>query len=59
MKIAFANDHSGYPMRDDVLAVLQDIKIEIIDHGSNSPERVDFPDLARKVCHSIRTGEAG
>lgn len=58
MKIAFANDHSGYPMRDDVLSVLQDLKIEIIDHGSNSPERVDFPDLARKVCHSIRTGEA-
>lgn len=58
MKIAFANDHSGFPMRNDVLAVLQDLDIEVIDHGSNSPERVDFPDLARKVCESIRSNAA-
>ena len=58
MKIAFANDHSGFPMRKDVLEVLTALSIEIIDHGSNTPERVDFPDLARKVCHSIRGGGA-
>lgn len=58
MKIAFANDHSGFPMRKDVLDVLAALSIEIIDHGSNTPDRVDFPDLARKVCHSIRGGEA-
>jgi ribose 5-phosphate isomerase B len=58
MKIAFANDHSGFPMRKDVLDVLTALSIEIIDHGSNTPDRVDFPDLARKVCHSIRGGGA-
>ena len=58
MKIAFANDHSGYPMREDVLGVLAALGIAVIDHGSNTPDRVDFPDLARKVCHSIRTGKA-
>lgn len=36
MKIAYSNDHSGYPMRDDVLTVLRDLKIEVVDHGSNS-----------------------
>jgi len=45
-------------MRDDVLAVLRDLKIEVVDHDSNSPDRVDFLDLARKVCRSIRTGAA-
>ena len=58
MKIAFANDHSGFSMRKDVLDVLTALSIEIIDHGSNTPDRVDFPDLARKVCHSIRGGGA-
>jgi ribose 5-phosphate isomerase B len=58
MKIAFANDHSGFPMRDDVLTVLRDLNIAVIDHGSDSPERIDFPDLARKVCRSIRSKAA-
>lgn len=57
MKIAFANDHSGYQMREDVLSVLDDLGIPVIDHGSKTPDRVDFPDLARKLCHSIRTRE--
>jgi ribose 5-phosphate isomerase B len=58
VKVAFANDHSGYPMREEVLKILQDLGAEVIDHGSNSPERVDFPDLARRVCDSIRKTEA-
>ena len=58
MKIAFANDHSGYHMREDVLLVLEALNIAVIDHGNNTPDRVDFPDLARKVCQSIRTAEA-
>lgn len=58
MKIAFANDHSGYHMREDVLSVLDGLNIAVIDHGSNTSDRVDFPDLARKLCRSIRTGAA-
>lgn len=58
MNIAFANDHSGHPMRKDVLTVLKQLGTTVIDHGSDSPERVDFPDLARKVCRSIQNGEA-
>jgi ribose 5-phosphate isomerase B len=58
MKIALATDHSGFPMKVEVLAILKDLGIEVIDHGTFSPERVDFPDLARKVCASIKSGEA-
>ena len=32
--------------------------VDVIDHGSKSKERVDFPDLARLVCNSIRQGGA-
>jgi ribose 5-phosphate isomerase B len=53
MIIAYANDHSGYPMREEVLKILRDNNVEVIDHGSNSPNRVDFPDLARLVCRSV------
>ena len=58
MKIALATDHSGFAMKAEVLTILKDLGIEVIDHGTWSPERVDFPDLARKVCASVRGGEA-
>ncbi len=58
MKVAFATDHSGFPMKGEVLAILKDLGAGVIDHGSFTPERVDFPDLARKLCASIRGGEA-
>jgi ribose 5-phosphate isomerase B len=58
MKVALATDHSGFPMKGEVLAILDDLGVEVIDHGSFTPERVDFPDLARQVCASIRSGDA-
>ena len=57
-KIAFANDHSGYHMRADVLSVLAGLGLDVIDFGSSTPDRHDFPDFTRKVCRSIRKGEA-
>jgi ribose 5-phosphate isomerase B len=53
MIVAFANDHSGYQMRDEVLGILRELGVEIIDHGSRTKDRVDFPDLARLVCRSV------
>ncbi len=58
MKVALATDHSGFPLKGEVLGILKDLAVEVIDHGSFTPERVDFPDLARKLCATIRGGEA-
>jgi ribose 5-phosphate isomerase B len=45
-------------MKEEVRGVLEDLHVEIIDHGAYRQERTDFPDLARKVCASIQNGEA-
>jgi len=58
MKITLATDHSGFPLKGEILAILKDLGADVIDHGSYTADRVDFPDLARKVCASIRSGEA-
>lgn len=58
MKISLGNDHFGYPMKAAVLEILKDLGCEVIDHGCYSEEPVDFPDIARKVCNSVRSGEA-
>lgn len=58
MKIALGNDHFGFPMKAAVVKILEKLGCEIIDHGCFSEEPVDFPDISRKVCNSIRSGEA-
>lgn len=58
MKIAFASDHSGYHLRKDVLTILDALDIEVIDFGSNSPDRVEFIDFNRNVCNAVRKGDA-
>ncbi|MCP4397855.1 MAG: ribose 5-phosphate isomerase B [bacterium] len=58
MKISLGNDHFGFPMKADVLKILKDLGCEVIDHGCYSEDLVDFPDIARKVCNSVRSGEA-
>lgn len=58
MKIALGNDHAGYPLKDEVISILKSLGVDIIDHGSYTPDPVDFPDIARKVCDSVRKKEA-
>jgi ribose 5-phosphate isomerase B len=41
-----------------VIEVLKSLGVEVIDFGSYGPEKVDFPDIARKVCDAVRQGKA-
>ena len=58
MIVAFANDHSGFALRQELMVMLTDFGVELVDHGTSTPERVDFPDLARLVCASVLQGRA-
>jgi ribose 5-phosphate isomerase B len=58
MIIAFGNDHAGYPLRAELLQVLQELGVEVVDFGSNGPQPVDFPDVAQRVCDAVRNGQA-
>lgn len=58
MKIAIGNDHFGFPMKAAVVEILKDLECDVIDNGCYSDGPVDFPDIARKVCNSVRSGEA-
>jgi len=57
MEIALGNDHAGYCMKAEVKVILKSLGVEVCDHGCHSPDPVDFPDIARKVCESVRKGE--
>lgn len=58
MKISLGCDHAGFPLKARVVEALTGQGHTLIDHGSYDGKPVDFPDVARKVCQSILSGEA-
>jgi ribose 5-phosphate isomerase B len=59
MRVAFAADHAGWPLRARVLDELAALGHELVDCGA--PEPVpgdDYPDAAAAVASAITTGRA-
>jgi len=56
--ISLGCDHAGFPLKFEVVDYLEGIGVKVIDHGSYTPEPVDFPDIAKLVCNSVLNGEA-
>lgn len=61
MKIAIGCDHAAFDMKEEVKLFLQSQKIEVLDLGTYSNERADYPDYAIKVSKSVvdKTSELG
>ncbi len=59
MRVAFASDHAGWPLRARVFDELAAAGHEVVDVGS--PERVpgdDYPDAAAAVANAVVLGRA-
>lgn len=58
MKISLGMDHAGLALRPAVETYLKNHNIEIIDHGTHTPDSVDYPDFAQLVGQDVATGNA-
>ena len=58
MKIAIGCDHGGIVLKDAVLEVLNEKKIEVEDLGCYTTDSVDYPDYALKVAEEVSQGKA-
>lgn len=58
MNIVIGSDHAGFPLKADVLAVLEELGHTVEDIGSFTAEPVDFPDIAGLLCQKVRDGAA-
>jgi ribose 5-phosphate isomerase B len=58
MKVACAFDHAGFPLKQLVMVTVAEPGHVVIDLGTNSPEPVDYPDVARAAAEAVRSGEA-
>jgi ribose 5-phosphate isomerase B len=58
MRIAFGSDHAGFPLKEDLKAFLADEGHEVLDHGTDSTEPVDYPPFCAAAARAVATGGA-
>lgn len=59
MRIAIGCDHGALELKEEIKRVLAEYpEIETADMGVYTPEAVDYPDMAAKVCAEITAGRA-
>jgi ribose 5-phosphate isomerase B len=58
VRIALGADHAGYPLKLAVAKHLADHGHEVLDHGTDSEEAVDYPPLCAAVGRAVVSGEA-
>jgi ribose 5-phosphate isomerase B len=53
MKIAIASDHAGFEMKHLLAAYLKESGHHVDDLGPFNPDRVDYPDFAKRACQRL------
>jgi ribose 5-phosphate isomerase B len=58
MKVAFASDHAGLTLRQELVEHAKKSGHEVIDFGTETNASVDYPDFAVKVAEAVASGAA-
>jgi len=58
LSIALGSDHAGFPLKSVLARALRDAGHTVLDLGTHSAERVDYPDYAHAVCRAVEGGQA-
>jgi ribose 5-phosphate isomerase B len=58
MKIAIGNDHAGTAYKFEIIRLLEERGLEIINHGTDANDSVDYPDFAHKVAKDVHDNTA-
>ncbi|NIF38756.1 ribose 5-phosphate isomerase B [Enterobacter sp. Tr-810] len=56
-RIAFGCDHVGFILKEEIMAHLNARGVEVVDKGTWSQERTDYPHYASAVAQAIINGE--
>ncbi|MBX3454008.1 ribose 5-phosphate isomerase B [Ferrovibrio sp.] len=57
-RIAFAADHAGFVLKDQLKAELEAQGYPVADLGTNGPDSVDYPDFGRRLGEYVAAGQA-
>lgn len=56
-KIAIGSDHAGFELKQELISYLKGKNISVIDKGTFSEERADYPDYGHAVATAVTSGE--
>lgn len=56
MKISIGNDHAGPEYKKAIVAFLEEKGYEVINHGTDTPNSVDYPDFGHPVAEDVESG---
>ena len=57
-KIAIGADHAGFELKQHLVEYLSSKGLQVADHGTNSTESVDYPEICANVARAVRDGKA-
>ena len=56
-RVAIGSDHTGLALKASIIAALRQGGRAVTDHGTESADPVDYPDIAERVARAIARGE--
>lgn len=56
MKIGIGGDHASVEYKSAIITMLEDLGHEVVNHGTNSHDSVDYPDHVHPVAQGIEDG---
>lgn len=56
--VALGTDHSGLALKRALAAWLRGRALQVVDCGTDTPDPVDYPDVAARVAACVASGEA-
>jgi len=57
MKIAIGCDHNALELKNAIIGLLKERKVEYEDFGTFTKDPIDYPDIAKKVAYAIAEGK--
>lgn len=57
LPIGLASDHAGFPLKEHVKTLLDELQLPYVDYGTHSTESCDYPDFAHALARAIERGD--
>lgn len=58
MKISIGSDHAGYEYKSFLIKKLENMGHKVCNHGTDSPDSVDYPEFAHSVAKDVQEKRA-
>ena len=57
MTFSIGNDHAGVDYKEAIVAFLKEKGYGVMNHGTDTPDSVDYPDFIHHVAEDVSSGK--